>query len=156
MKKTMILQICAILTVSGCATIVRGTDEDVRIETTPNDAKVVTSLNHTCQTNPCIVKVPRKDSFQVTASKQGYETKTVNVGTKVSGKGAAGIAGNVIAGGVIGVGVDAVTGAGRDHTPNPVIINLQPTNAPKPVEPKLKPAPKPIKKKPSSREVPIS
>ena len=70
--------------------------------------------------------MPRKDSFQVTASKPGYETKTVNVGTTVSKKGAAGVAGNIIAGGVIGVGVDAVTGAARDHTPNPVIINLEP------------------------------
>ncbi|ODN67823.1 hypothetical protein [Methylobrevis pamukkalensis] len=38
----------------------------------------------------------------------------------------AGTAGNIILGGVIGVGVDAVTGATLSHTPNPVIIALQP------------------------------
>jgi hypothetical protein len=129
MNKLIMAPLCAVFVVSSCASITRGTQENVRIETTPQDAKVVTSFNHTCSTNPCIVSVPRKDSFQVTASKDGYISQTVNVGTKVSGKGAAGVAGNIIAGGVIGVGVDAVTGAARDHTPNPVIINLVPENA---------------------------
>jgi hypothetical protein len=35
-------------------------------------------------------------------------------------------AGNVLAGGLIGMGVDAATGAAQDHKPNPVIVTLQP------------------------------
>jgi hypothetical protein len=35
-------------------------------------------------------------------------------------------AGNVIAGGLVGLGVDAVTGAGYEHTPNPVSVVLVP------------------------------
>ena len=124
-----LIKLCATgllcLTAASCATVTRGTTEDVTINTTPLDAKVVTSLNHTCLTNPCVVKVARKESFQVTASHPGYRTQTVNVATKVSGNGAAGLAGNIIIGGIIGVGVDAATGAARDHTPNPVIINLE-------------------------------
>ena len=38
-------------------------------------------------------------------------------------------AGNIIAGGLIGMGVDAATGAATDHKPNPVIVTLQPRMA---------------------------
>jgi hypothetical protein len=34
--------------------------------------------------------------------------------------------GNVIVGGVVGVGVDAVSGAALEHVPNPVTVVLRP------------------------------
>jgi hypothetical protein len=40
------------------------------------------------------------------------------------------MAGNVLAGGVIGIGVDAYTGAAFDHTPNPVSVSLVPSALP--------------------------
>ena len=65
----------------------------------------------------------------------------IYVATKVSGNGAAGMAGNFLLGGVIGAGVDVATGATRDHHPNPAHIVLVPidteaegTNIPKPKE----------------------
>ena len=143
--------IAASFTLASCATVVRGTTEDVVIQYQPADAQVSTSLNHTCSSNPCTVKVSRKESFSVTVSKPGYESKTVHVGTKVSGKGAAGVAGNVLLGGVVGVGVDVATGAGLDHHPNPVIVNLEPSGSNSTVEPKLSPA-----KKPKKRDTPTS
>ncbi|MFC5385149.1 hypothetical protein ACFPLB_04115 [Aquamicrobium segne] len=61
----------------------------------------------------------------------------------MSGEGAAGLAGNVLIGGLIGVGVDAATGATLDHYPNPAHILLVPvesdaqsTNIGKPPRPK--------------------
>ena len=36
------------------------------------------------------------------------------------------MAGNVLVGGIIGVGVDAASGAALDLTPNPVVVTLQP------------------------------
>ncbi|WP_246251740.1 hypothetical protein [Parasulfitobacter algicola] len=39
--------------------------------------------------------------------------------------GAAGMAGNVLIGGVIGIGVDAATGATQNLEPNPVMVNLR-------------------------------
>jgi len=47
----------------------------------------------------------------------------------MSGNGAAGLARNILVGGVIGVGVDAVTGATLDHFPNPAVITLVPVDA---------------------------
>jgi len=55
-----------------------------------------------------------------------------------------------LVGGVVGMGVDAVTGAALDHKPNPVEVTLQPTRpaaAPRPAKP---PARKPAKPQPQS------
>ncbi len=109
---------------AGCATAVRGTTEDVVINYAPADATVTTSLNHNCEATPCTVKVSRKQEFAITASKPGYQSQTVQVNTKFSKGGATGVAGNILLGGVIGVGVDAATGATLDHYPNPVVIRL--------------------------------
>ena len=46
------------------------------------------------------------------------------VGTRVAGAGAAGFAGNVLVGGVVGMAVDAATGATLEHYPNPVMLTL--------------------------------
>lgn len=51
---------------------------------------------------------------------------SIEIKTKVVGAGAAGFAGNVLIGGVIGMGVDAATGAALDHYPNPAHIELVP------------------------------
>lgn len=143
----------ACATLAGCGTVVRGTTEDVRIIVEPDDAAVTTSLGHRCNAMPCTVKVARRDKFTVTASKPGYVTESVDVGTKVSGGGAAGFAGNIVVGGVVGMGVDVATGAALDHTPNPVIITLRPEGAePVPPEPPH-PGPHP---RPHRRDVPVS
>ncbi len=147
MTQQKVLALACVLLVSGCATVVRGTTEDVVIRYSPDDARVTTSNNHTCSSSPCVIKVPRKESFVVTTTKPGYQKQSVAVGTKVTGKGAAGIAGNVIVGGVIGVGVDAATGAGRDHFPNPVIIDLVKEGE---AAPQLRPAKPAGKRKKSS------
>lgn len=144
MKRMALLAMAGLLT--GCGTVVRGTTEDVVIDVQPADAEVTTTLNHRCTAMPCVVKVSRKDKFTVTARREGYVPQSVYVDTKVSGKGAAGFAGNILAGGVVGMGVDVATGATLDHTPNPVVIRLQPDNAPampapEPVAPPLRPAP---------------
>lgn len=153
MKKTAIL---AALWLAGCASVVRGTSEDVRIETTPADAVITTSLGNGCPASPCVVSVKRKLAFSVTATREGYETAIVEVKTKVSGEGAAGFAGNVVAGGVIGMGVDAVNGAALDHVPNPVIIVMTPTGTIAPLQVPDKPAPKPEPKPAKPQAKPVS
>lgn len=124
-----ILSLFAAMALASCASITRGVDNDVSIQYAPADAEVTTSLNHKCNTSPCTVNVPRKKSFQVIAKRDGYATEIVDVRTRVSGSGAAGFAGNIVAGGVIGMGVDAATGATLEHYPNPVIIKMKPLDA---------------------------
>ena len=47
------------------------------------------------------------------------------VTSSVDGGGAAGMAGNVLLGGIVGAGVDAGTGAMHSHKPNPLVVNLE-------------------------------
>lgn len=116
----------ACLQLAACASIVRGTDNPVQFVSEPSGASVSTSNGRSCPATPCTIQMPRKDSFVATFSMPGYHSEQVSVNTVLSGGGAAGMAGNIVAGGIIGVGVDAYTGAGNDHSPNPVIARLRP------------------------------
>ncbi|TYC56097.1 PEGA domain-containing protein [Rhodobacterales bacterium] len=121
---------------SGCASVTRGTTETVVIHASPEGAQIATNIGLTCNTSPCSLQVSRKQEFEVTVSKEGYKTQKVHVSTQVAPGGVAGLAGNVIIGGVIGIGVDSVTGATLDHLPNPVLVELIPTNPKNPKTPK--------------------
>ena len=110
---------------AGCATITRGTTESFVIETRPAGAEAKLSNGLYCMT-PCSVKVKRRGDFVVTLTKEGYETTTATVTSSIDGGGSAGMAGNVLLGGVIGAGVDAGTGAMHSHKPNPLVVELVP------------------------------
>ncbi len=110
---------------SGCATITRGTTEILVIETTPPGADVDLSSGLRCKT-PCSLEVKHKNAVVLDISKLGFEPQRVNVLSEVAGAGAAGMAGNVILGGIIGAGIDVATGATKRLKPNPVLVTLTP------------------------------
>ena len=110
------------LTLAGCATVTRSSSEDVIFNSVPVGAKVTTTNGYNC-TTPCTLKMKRKDKFVATFT-HGKQTRQVNVTTEVAGGGGAALAGNVIAGGVIGIGIDAATGASLNHVPNPVHVDF--------------------------------
>jgi hypothetical protein len=131
-----IVALCALA--GGCASVTRGTTENLSIASTPSGAEAIISglENPTTCVTPCSVVVKRNADISVTIQKPGFEPQTIPLSREIQGTGAAGFAGNVIAGGLVGMGVDAVTGAARDHKPNPVIVTLQPNGpAPRPVPP---------------------
>lgn len=131
------------LSLCGCATITRGTTDQLQVVSDPSGADVHTSLNQQCVT-PCTLQVARSDQFAVVFSKPGYEGQTVNVTTKIAGTGAAGFAGNLLIGGIVGMGVDAATGATLEHVPSPVAATLRP----------LATQPKPDRRRKSARRQP--
>ncbi len=75
---------------------------------------------------PCTIQVARKQKLIVTFSKSGYAPQTVKLGHAVSASGGMGVAGNLVAGGAVGLAVDTGTGAGYDHAPNPLKVVLAP------------------------------
>ncbi|KQQ01029.1 translation initiation factor 2 [Methylobacterium sp. Leaf122] len=115
---------------AACGSVTRGTSELIAFTSEPPGAAVATATSRYCTTTPCSLDVPRSEEFDVTFTKPGFQPQTVPVRTKLAGAGAAGFAGNVLAGGVIGMGVDAYTGAAMDHTPNPVAVTLVPDALP--------------------------
>lgn len=116
----------------GCASVTRGTTENISISSTPAGATAEVSgldIPITCVT-PCVVQAKRNADITVTVNKEGYEPQIIPLTKEIPGTGAAGFAGNVLLGGLVGMGVDAATGAALDHKPNPVIVTLQPVAPP--------------------------
>ena len=134
-----IVALCALA--GGCASVTRGTTENLSIASTPSGAEAIISglENPTTCLTPCSVVVKRNADISVTIQKPGFESQVIPLTREIQGTGAAGFAGNVIAGGLVGMGVDAVTGAARDHKPNPVIVTLQPNGPPARSGPPRKP-----------------
>jgi hypothetical protein len=110
------------LMLGGCATTLRGTTDVLVVESDPPGAAV--TVNGTTGSTPGTFKLRRKGDYVVTISKDGYEPVTVNVMHKVVAAGSAGMAGNILLGGLIGAAVDAGSGAMFDLVPNPIRVNL--------------------------------
>jgi PEGA domain len=115
-----------LLPAGACATITRGTTAAFVVESTPPGASVRTSTGFTCPSTPCTFKLPRNEEFEVTLRKQGYKPLSTRVLTEVAGGGAAGMAGNILFGGIIGAGVDVYSGAMNNLVPNPLRVVLEP------------------------------
>ncbi|SVE22696.1 uncharacterized protein METZ01_LOCUS475550 [marine metagenome] len=113
-----------IFILSSCATITRGTKDTFVINSNPSGATAITSHGYTCVT-PCSLNLPRKENFVVTVRKTGYCDAQATVTSITGAAGSADMAGNVLVGGIIGMGTDAITGATRDLVPNPLDIVLE-------------------------------
>ena len=123
------LALCACL--GACATVTRGTTTKFKVESTPSGASMKTTTGFAC-TTPCTLKLPRKEAFDATVSKSGFRTQTVHVLSKVRGGGTAGLVGNVVAGGILGMAIDGTNGSMDDLVPNPLKVTLQADGAPEP------------------------
>jgi len=111
---------------TACATITRGVHDKLSVLSEPSGANVMLSSGERGVTPTKFVKSRRGDSFAVTVSKPGYIPQTVKVESNASATGATAMAGNVVLGGLIGIGVDATSGAYNSLYPNPVSVHLVP------------------------------
>lgn len=112
------------LLISGCATVTRGKSDVLEIITLPPGATVQTSNGYGCASTPCAIKMPRRSEFAVSLTREKCEPTEVNVTHKTSGSGGAALAGNILAGGIIGLGIDAATGASQELVPNPINVTM--------------------------------
>lgn len=109
---SLIVAISAGFWLSGCATIIRGTEEQVSINTNPVGADVQFSNGQSCQA-PCSIKAKRDQSLLITVRKETCATQTATMIPALAGAG-------VLLGGLIDYG----TGAVYDLQPNPLTITL--------------------------------
>ena len=116
--------VCLVGSLGACATVTRGVHQSWSVQTVPDGAAVATSNGFACKQTPCSFRMERKSEFEVTITKPGYKEWHGRVTHAVAGGGAVGVAGNVVVGGVIGIGVDALSGAALDLKPNPLKVTL--------------------------------
>lgn len=106
---------------SGCATVINGTSQDVQIASEPSGATVKLTNGTTC-TTPCEVNLKRRHDLRVDFTKEGYKPAYVLVQSRTGGA----AAGNILLGGLIGGVVDGANGASNHLAPNPVSVKLVP------------------------------
>lgn len=137
----------AALTVGACSTITQGTNQEIYINTTPQNASCVLERNgqqiSEISSTPGPVTVSKtKHDIIITCQKDGYQTASFhnNSGWE-AGSGAAGIALDVILTLGASSAIDSMTGADNKYQPSVNILML-PVETTKPVEEAKKPASK--------------
>lgn len=117
----MILILLMGLNCVSCATVINGTTQRVPVSSDPVGAYVFVDGNPVGCT-PTQIELKRKYDHLITLSKEGYEDETIRVEPVLS----AAVAGNIIAGGFIGWGVDAINGAQYRLIPETVHVKMRP------------------------------
>lgn len=114
---------------SGCATVIKTPVQRISVRTDPPGANVVLSTGEKGVT-PFSVWKGRSKNFSVNVYKTGYKPISVNVNSRKSISGVVATVGNVAIGGLIGVGVDWLTGATNELYPSGIQIRLAPSDSP--------------------------
>ncbi len=122
--KLIVSCITAIVVCSSCATIIHGSKQEVGISSTPSSATVIID-NREIGKTPLTYKLSRKDNHLVTLKLDGFMPYETNFTRKVDGW----IAGNIIFGGLIGLGIDAITGGMYKLSPDQIQTELRTGNA---------------------------
>ena len=117
---------CAVQ-LSACASIIKGSTAAINVTSPPITGAncVLSSGQGSWQvTTPASVTVERsKEDIQVRCTKEGYQDATAIIPSNFEGW----TVGNLVFGGIIGVGVDAATGAMNDY-PNAFQVPMTPLN----------------------------
>lgn len=104
----------------GCASIVKGTTQAIPVSSDPLGADVRLDGNKVGQT-PMSVDAKRKTDHLLTIEKPGYQVESVAITRNIGGA----VFGNIIAGGLVGWGVDAISGAQWNLTPKTISVRLK-------------------------------
>ncbi len=124
MKKVFLFLLAGVMVLSGCASIIHGTTQNVGFASEPAGAQVTVD-NHAVCTTPCIASLKRKDNHIVKMDLNGYQEFEATLTRRASGW----VLGNILVGGLIGLGVDAVDGAMYKVTPAHLTATLVKTQA---------------------------
>ena len=133
--KKLLMSLLAMVMLSGCASIVAGGDRKISIRSTPTDAAASIQDRESKQIvhkgqSPMIVPLStrggyfKSKQYDVTISKDGYNAKTINIDSFLSGW----YAGNIILWPVAVIGgliIDPLTGAMWSLTPKDIEAILE-------------------------------
>lgn len=103
------------VSLGGCASIVKGGSQSITITTPPTtgaNCMLSSSQGHWTVVSPNVVTVSRsKEDMAVHCSKTGWQDATATIPSNFDGW----TIGNLVFGGLIGVGIDAATGAINEY-----------------------------------------
>ena len=119
------LPLLVALCLGGCATLDRGTLDDVPVVTDPPGASVSASTGTIC-TSPCTVSGQRHDDFQVTISKAGYATQVVTSNAKPDVAAIAAASALQPTADALGRVIDVQDGSFYSHVPKAIVVKLVP------------------------------
>lgn len=78
---TIVVAIGATIFMVGCGAIMHGTQQDISINSSPNEAQVTVQGDQ--KTTPAVFKLKRKHSYILKISKEGYESSEVMINNKL-------------------------------------------------------------------------
>lgn len=110
----------------GCATIVRGSSQSVRITSDPPNARVLVDQQDRGET-PTTLTLDTGSDYQISFERDGYTSETVNVRKDFTIGWP--IFGNLFSWGVIGVVVDLANGSAYKLKPEQIDTALEETSA---------------------------
>ena len=121
MRKSIIsCSLALTLLLSSCATIMSGSKQYVKFDSSPASASIFIDEVEVGKT-PFEIKLARKSEHSVMIKLEGYQTYQTTLTKKLNGW----IFGNILIGGLIGLIIDPITGAMYNLSPNE--INAQMT-----------------------------
>jgi len=114
------IALVAILFLSGCATVIHGSKQQIAITSNPSSG-TVTVDDQVVGKTPFTTRLSRKKPHFIKIELDGYFPYQAVFTRKTSGW----IAGNILIGGLIGLGVDAITGGMYKLSPEAVQAELR-------------------------------
>lgn len=108
----------------ACASIIHGSKQSVAFTSTPSSARVTVD-DQLVGNTPVVAKLTRKDKHIVRIELEGYSPFEATLARRTSGW----VWGNIVFGGLIGLAVDASTGAMYKLTPAEISGTLGPVTS---------------------------
>jgi len=127
MRNAMIILFCALqIANAGCATIVHGDKQEIRVETNPPGANVtIVGRRSQSMVSPAELVLRRKHDYELEIKKEGYRTEYVQVEQHLGGW----FWCNLLFGGIIGIVVDISKGSAYNLEPKEIHVTLEPERA---------------------------
>jgi len=111
-----------IVSFTDCGVIFHGTRQVIQANSSPSGAKIEVSPSKEEYTTPASMNLERKNNCVLTFSKKGYTSATFNIQKKLS---AGPVVLDVLFTGLLGVIVDAATGAWYNLSPEVATVSLE-------------------------------
>lgn len=118
----LIIAASIVITITGCASIVSGTDQTLTFNSEPDGATVTVTGKKVGKT-PLSVQIDKDKNQSLTFEKEGYKTYTTQLSTSMDSW----FWGNILFGGVFGSTTDGMSGAINEFTPDQYFVTLTPT-----------------------------